>query len=166
MGDEIHLPTQVRNYTAKRQSVGVTMAKADWFSFLGADKQRVDVDTGSSQNTVFGFKAVSAVKDGKQRVTAIAVTYSDAIERPVTVRPDGLEVVRTESKVFSGNASFDANFPANILPQTQKAELKIYPNLFSHVAESVEGFPASLRLRRANDLFDLSETDDIEVCKG
>jgi uncharacterized protein YfaS (alpha-2-macroglobulin family) len=34
---------------------------------------------------------------------------------------------------------FDVNFPANALPRTQKAELKIYPNLFSHVSESVKG---------------------------
>ena len=138
-GDEIYLPTQVRNYTDKKQSVDVTMAKTDWFSFLGADKQRVDVDAGSSQNTVFGFKAVAAIKDGKQRVTAIAQTDSDAIERPVTVRPNGQEIVRTDSKVFNGNAGFDVNFPANALPLTQKAELKIYPNLFSHVSESVKG---------------------------
>ena len=32
-GDEIYLPTQVRNYTEKKQKVDVTMAKADWFVF-------------------------------------------------------------------------------------------------------------------------------------
>jgi hypothetical protein len=34
-GDEIFLPSQVRNYTDKRQQVDVTMAKAEWFDLLG-----------------------------------------------------------------------------------------------------------------------------------
>lgn len=138
-GDEIHLPTQVRNYTEKKQKVDVSMAKSEWFSFLNSDKQQIDVEAGNSQNAIFGFKAISAIKDGKQRVTAIAEKDSDAIEKPVTVRPNGQEIVRTESKLFYGTANFDFNFPANALPGTQKAQLKIYPNLFSHVADSVEG---------------------------
>lgn len=138
-GDEISLPIQVRNYTEKKQNVNVTMTKADWFSFIGQDKQQVDVDKGSSANAIFGFKAIEALQKGKQRVTALAQGESDAIEKPVTVRPDGEEIVRTESRVFKGTTGFEVNFPANALPKTQKAELKIYPNLFSHVAESVEG---------------------------
>jgi hypothetical protein len=138
-GDEISLPVQVRNYTEKKQNVNITMAKADWFSFLGAENQQIDVAAGNSRNAVFGFKATGTVKDGKQRVTAVAQDDSDAIEKPVTVKPDGEEIVKTETSVFKGSTAFDINFPANALPKTPKAELKIYPNLFSHVAESVEG---------------------------
>jgi hypothetical protein len=138
-GDEIWLPSQVRNYTDKRQEVDVTMTKANWFSALGSDKQHIDVEPGSSQNATFGFKAVEKIKDGKQRLTAIASSDSDAIEKPVTVRPNGEEIVRTDSKVFSENAVFNVDFPANALNGTQKADLKIYPNLFSHVSDSVEG---------------------------
>jgi hypothetical protein len=139
-GDEIHLPTQIRNYTDRKQKVDVTMEKTDWFAFLTAPgTQRIDVATGASQNAVFGFKAISPVKGGRQRVTAIGQSDSDAIEKRVTVRPDGEEIVRTESKVFGTSARFDIDYPSNALANTQKAELKIYPNLFSHVAESVEG---------------------------
>jgi hypothetical protein len=137
-GDEISLPVQVRNYTETKQKVNVTMAKADWFSFLGADSSQVEVDPSNSSNAVFGFRAATAIKDGKQRVTAIAQDDSDAIEKPVTVRPDGEEIVKTGSKLFTGTAVFDIDFPG-ALAKTQKAELKIYPNLLSHVAESVEG---------------------------
>lgn len=38
-GDEIFLPTQVRNYTDKKQKVDVSMTKSDWFNFLNAEKQ-------------------------------------------------------------------------------------------------------------------------------
>lgn len=138
-GDEIYLPTQIRNYTEKRQQVDVTMAKADWFTFLGGETQRLEVGSGKSENSIFGFKTVMAVKDGKQKVTAIAQTDSDAIEKPVTVKPDGEQIVRTDSRVSNESTSFDTNFPANALKGTQRAELKIYPNLFAHVIESVEG---------------------------
>jgi len=138
-GDEIYLPSQVRNYTDKQQKVDVMMDKADWFSMLASGKQQIDVKAGDSQNAVFGFKAETPIKDGKQRVTAIAQSDSDAIEKPVTVRPNGQEVVHTDSNLFTGEEKLDLNLPANALPKTQKAELKIYPNLHSHIAESVEG---------------------------
>jgi len=139
LGDEIYLPTQVRNYTERPQKVDVTMDKADWFTFLGGAKQQVTVNSGSSENATFGFKAFSIADGGKQRVTAVGQTDSDAIERPVTVRPDGEEIVRTDSRYFTGSTRMQLDFPSNALDRTQKAELKIYPNLFSHVSESVEG---------------------------
>ncbi len=144
VGDEIRLPVQVRNYTSADQKVDVTMDRADWFEFLGAGsdltgRQTVGVGTNATANAIFGFRATGAVRDGKQRVTAIASKDSDAIEKPVTVRPDGEEIVRADSRVFTGSATLDLGFPANALPATPKAELKIYPNLLAHVTESVDG---------------------------
>ncbi len=149
-GDEIHLPTQIRNYTKSKQKVDVTMAKSDWFSFLNAETRtpgsvsdaqtkKIEVEKGKSENAVFGFKAEKFIKDGKQTVTAIAETDSDAIEKPVTVRPNGQEIVKTESKLFRQNAEFQVDFPANAIVNTPRATLKIYPNLLAHVVESVEG---------------------------
>ncbi len=138
-GDEIYLPTQVRNYTEKKQMVDVTMSPANWFSFIDQDKKQVDVASGQTENAVFGFKAITPIKDGKQRVTAMAEADSDAIEKPVTVRPDGREIVATDSRFFNRTNRFDVNFPANTIPGTHRAELKVYPNLMAHVAESVEG---------------------------
>lgn len=138
-GDEISLPVQVRNYTESKQKVNVSMANGSWFSFLNQANQQIEVAANASENAIFGFRAISAIKDGKQKVTAIAPKDSDAIEKAVTVRPNGQEIVKTESQLFRESAAFDINFPANALPKTQKSEMKIYPNLLSHVAESVEG---------------------------
>jgi hypothetical protein len=138
-GDEIFLPAQVRNYTPEKQKVEAAMARADWFSFLAPDKQTIEVEKNSAANAVFGFKVTTPIKDGKQRVTAFAAKDSDAVEKPVTVRPNGHEVVRTETKLFADSAAFDVNFPSNVLPKTPRAELKIYPNPMAHVVEAVEG---------------------------
>ena len=75
----------------------------------------------------------------KQKITAIAGTESDAVEKSLTVKPNGREIVQTQSKTFNDSANFDINFPANSFANTRKAEIKIYPNLLAHVAESVEG---------------------------
>lgn len=138
-GDEISLPVQVRNYTDKKQTVDVTMDTAEWFSFLETGKRQIDVASGETQNAVFGFRAVRPVKDGKQRVTAMAQTESDAIEKPVTVKPDGNEVVSTSTEYFTNSARFQTVFPENAINGTPRSLIKIYPNLFANVTESVEG---------------------------
>jgi hypothetical protein len=139
VGDEIFLPTQVRNYTDAKQNVNVTMSKNDWFDFLDPETKQISVASGESENAVFGFRASRPAVDGRQRVTAMADRDSDAIERPVTVRPDGREVVRTDSRYVTGDGRIDIDFPGNALPGTPTAELKLYPNLMAHVGEAVEG---------------------------
>jgi tetratricopeptide (TPR) repeat protein len=138
-GDKIALPVVLRNYLDKPQTVTATMANGDWFRLINNPTQKVEVAPNASSNAVFNFEAVAAVKEGKQRVTAIGADASDAIEKPVTVKPDGREVAKTQGTVFRESAAFDVNFPADTLPRTAKAELKIYPNLMSHVVESIEG---------------------------
>ncbi len=139
VGDEIALPVPIRNYTEKAQTVEVTMAGGDWFNFLDAADKKIEIAANNSSNAIFGFRAVKIVKDGKQRVTAFADKDSDAIEKSVTVKPNGKEIVGTKSEIFRETAAFDVNFPANALPQTARATLKIYPNLLANVAESIEG---------------------------
>ena len=139
VGDEISLPVQIRNYTDEANKVAVSMAQSDWFSFLNSANQQIEVAPNQTQNAIFGFRANAAINEGRQKVTAIASDDADAIEKPVTVKPNGKEIAQTTSEVFREAAKFEINFPAQTLPQTQRAELKIYPNLLAHVAESVEG---------------------------
>ncbi|HUF05576.1 MAG TPA: alpha-2-macroglobulin family protein [Aridibacter sp.] len=138
-GDEIHLPVQIRNYTPDAQPVNVTMDRADWFSFLGESEQKIDVPSNTSENAVFGFRAERAVEGGKQRVTAIATGDSDAIEKPVTVRPNGQEITSSETKLFSETSSFRADFPVNAIDEGRSTRLRIYPNLLANVADSADG---------------------------
>ncbi len=138
-GDEISLPTQVRNYTDSVRKVDVSMDQGDWFSFLGSGQSTLNVASGKTENAVFGFKAIRTIKSGTQRVTALAGDQSDSIEKPVTVFPNGQEIVRTDFRFFDGNDRFNIDFPDNTLPGTPQAELKIYPNLRAHVADAVDG---------------------------
>src|SRR5436189_1714111 len=81
---------------------------------------------------------ISSVKDGKQRITATAAEANDAIEKPVTVHPDGEEKSLTASDIVSDNGVLTLDIPPTAIPNSMRAELKIYPNLLAHVAESVE----------------------------
>ncbi|MCO6511107.1 MAG: carboxypeptidase regulatory-like domain-containing protein, partial [Aridibacter famidurans] len=138
-GDEIHLPVQIRNYTPNAQPVNVTMDDAGWFSFLGEKEQKIEVPSNASENAVFGFRADRAINGGKQRVTAIATGDSDAIEKPVTVRPNGQEITETETRLFSDSAAFNADIPANAIGEGLDTRVRIYPNLLANVADSADG---------------------------
>ena len=138
-GDEIALPVPVRNYTNKQQKVAVSMAENSWSNLLNGATQNIEIAANNSQNAIFNFRAVAPVENGKQKITALAKNESDAIEKPVTVKSNGKEIVETQSKIFRGDAVFDVDFPVNSLANTKRAEVKIYPNMLAHVAESVEG---------------------------
>jgi len=138
-GDEIALPVPVRNYTDKRQKVAVSMTANDWSRNLNGAAQNIEIPANTSANAIFNFQAIAPVTDGKQKVTALAKGEGDAIEKPVTVRPNGKEIVSTELNLFEKETSFDVNFPNYALPGNRRTEIKIYPNMLAHVAESVEG---------------------------
>ncbi len=140
-GDEISLPVVLRNYLNKPQTVVTEMKPESWFSLLGSPRQRSVVNAADAAKAIFDFRVLSSVKDGKQRVTAIGAdssAASDAIEKPVSVHPDGEEVAQSLSQLFGERARFDMTIPANAIKGSARAELKIYPNLRAHVLESIE----------------------------
>ncbi len=137
-GDEISLPVVLRNYLNKPQTVATEMKPESWFALLGSPRQRSTVNAADAAKAIFDFRVLASVKDGKQRVTAIGPDASDAIEKPVTVHPDGEEVAQSLSQLFGERAKFDVTIPINAIKGSARAELKIYPNLRAHVLESIE----------------------------
>src|SRR6185295_7654109 len=137
-GDEISLPVVVRNYLSQPQRVDLDIKPESWFSLLGPARKRISVAAGDATRETFNLRAVSSVKDGKQRITAIAADGNDAIEKPVTVHPDGEELSVTDSDILGSSASLQLFVPENMIPNSSQGELKIYPNLMAHVIESVE----------------------------
>jgi uncharacterized protein YfaS (alpha-2-macroglobulin family) len=138
-GDQISLPVVLRNYLDRTQLVNVVLKPQEWFKILGSNQKREEVPKSESRNAIFSIQAASSVKDGKQQVTAVASDFSDAIEKPVTVHPDGEEKVETASDLFDKTTNIAVNVPANALESSRQVELKIYPNLTTHLWESIEG---------------------------
>lgn len=140
-GDEISLPVVVRNYLAREQKVALEIKPENWFALLGPARKQASVPAGDAKRETFDFRAVASVVDGKQRVTAYG-DASDAIEKPVTVHPDGEELITTAGDILGSSAALDLNLPETMIPDSKRAELKIYPNLMAHVVESVEAIMA------------------------
>jgi len=137
-GDEISLPVVVRNYLDHSQAVNLEIKPESWFALLGPATKSLNAAAGDATRGTFDFRASAAVKDGKQRITATGADANDAIEKPVTVHPDGEEKSVTASDIVSDTGELTLNLPASLVPKSVRAELKIYPNLMAHVAESVE----------------------------
>lgn len=137
-GDRIGLPVVVRNYLDSSQSVDLSMAPAPWFSVDGPSNRKIRVEAGASSRQIFDVRAVSSVDDGVQGVTGLGNQASDAIEKPVDVHPHGEESFVTTSTLLSGTGSMVVELPENTIGQP-RAKLRLYPNLMSHVVESVEG---------------------------
>ncbi|MFN3330381.1 MAG: hypothetical protein ACK419_05610, partial [Pyrinomonadaceae bacterium] len=115
------------------------MKTENWFVPIDSQIKQTEVPANSSQNVIFSFLALNHTKNGKQRVTAIGENDSDAVEKSITVRPDGQEIIKSQSEIFKRTVTFDLDFPTSIIPNTQTAEVKLYPNLMAHITESVEG---------------------------
>jgi hypothetical protein len=138
-GDEISLPVVVRNYLDRLQKVNLEIKPENWFSVLGPARKQTSVAAGDAARQTFDFRIVSSGEDRPQRITALAGNANDAIEKPVTVHPDGEERSLTAGEILSESAVLEVNLPENAIPNSTRAELKIYPNLMAHVIESVEG---------------------------
>jgi len=138
-GDEITLPVVLRNYLDKSQAVDLEIKTEPWFKLLGPARKRSEVAAGESARETFELRAVASVDDAKQRVTASGPEASDAVEKPVTVHPQGQELAQTATQVFSDSGSISITVPEAAIPGSARAELKIYPNLMAHVVESIEG---------------------------
>jgi uncharacterized protein YfaS (alpha-2-macroglobulin family) len=138
IGDEIALPVVLRNYLDRRLQVSVEMKPAPWFTLQSSATLKTAIAPQDSARDIFRFKAVETVKEGKQEVRAIGADASDAISRPITVRPNGEEKTTSASQMFSDTASLDLQVPETAISGALQTSLKIYPNLTAHVLESIE----------------------------
>jgi len=141
-GDEISLPVVVRNYLEREQKVDLEIKPENWFALLGPSRKQATVAAGDAKRETFDFRATSSVTDGKQRVMASGSDANDAIEKHITVHPDGEQLVTTAGDILGNFATLDLNLPETMIPDSKRAELKIYPDLMAHVIESVEGIMA------------------------
>lgn len=137
-GDRVSLPVVLRNYLERSQGVEVEMKPETWFALEGPARRREEVPAGEAARAVFDFRAVASVKDGKQRVTALGSDANDAIEKPVTVHPDGEERAVTGSAIISDAGALAFNVPADAVRGSIRSELKLYPSLAAHLLEGVE----------------------------
>jgi hypothetical protein len=141
-GDEIDLDLVARNYAAKAQKVDVTLDPAGWMSARGASRQSVTVPPGDAARATFHVRAAHVTAAGPVRVSAVAAGASDAVEKRVTVHPDGEERTVVESALFDESTSIDLTVPADAVREGTRAWVQLAPDLRTHVLEAVEAVMA------------------------
>ena len=167
VGDEIDLPVVLRNFLDRSLSMTAEMKPESWFTALGPTSLKASIPARDDKSEVFKFRAISPIKEGKQRITVGGADSGDAVERTLSVRPDGEERVETTSQIFGSSASLDIQVPDETIPGSLQGTLKFYPNLNAHVLESIQGilgrpygcaeqtissaYPSLLLLRYAKD---------------
>jgi A-macroglobulin TED domain/Alpha-2-macroglobulin family/MG2 domain/Carboxypeptidase regulatory-like domain/A-macroglobulin receptor binding domain/Macroglobulin domain MG3/Alpha-2-macroglobulin bait region domain len=137
-GDEISLPVVVRNYLSKPQTVKLNIKPESWFTLLSSASRDSRIAADDAARETFDFRTIASIKDGKQRVTAQAAAANDAIEKPITVHPDGEEKSAGAADIVGQASTLTLEIPANVVPSSTHGELKLYPNLVAHLVESVE----------------------------
>ena len=139
VGDEIELPVNLRNYTDHSVSLPITVKPAEWLTLLTPAKVQANVSAGGSAPVVFGFKAKSAVDAGVLRIDASNGHEGDAVERTVRVHPDGEPRAVTAAGLLTRDArTLTLELPADAIPGSIHAEVRLYPNLGAHVLHAMK----------------------------
>jgi hypothetical protein len=136
-GDQISLPVVLRNYLPKTQTVDLELKPENWFS-VAATRKKTNVAARDSATQFFDIQATSSIAKGQQHVTALGSDFSDAIEKSVTVHPDGEEKSITVTDLLQQSTKLQFDLPSETITNSAHVQLKVFPNLASHVGESVE----------------------------
>jgi hypothetical protein len=139
VGDEITLPVNLRNYTAHSLELPVTVKPSDWFTLLTPSTVQASVATNGTTPVDFGLRATKAVEAGPLRIAAANAREGDTVEKTVRVHPDGEPRSVTASGLLrSSPTTLAIDLPADVIPGSVHAELRLYPNLGAHILQSMK----------------------------
>ena len=126
------------------------VAAADWFELLDPPVKEIKIDPNEISVAYFRIKAQDF---GRQpfKVTAIGSKMSDAIQKEVTVYPNGKRSPSPARPPDPRHSPWQqpVKIPADAIPGTQKLIVKIYPGMLSQVVEGLDGI-----LRMPNGCFE------------
>ena len=136
--DVVTVPVAVFNYLDEEQTVEVRLDDADWLGVEGAAQQTVRLAPREVKSAAFRVRAERA-GEHRLRVSASAGELGDAVERVVTVEPDGERVDAVASGELKGEQSLAVSIPDEAIDGSEDLVLKIYPGALSQVVEGMEG---------------------------
>lgn len=146
VGDRLHLPIGVYNFSEVDQEITVSVEDSEWFDFLvaGDGSQTVTIPAGESMALPVGIQVTKA---GNQAVTinAVGPTMSDGVVRTTAIVPNGQRHDLSQSGPLDNSFDLQMNFPASALEGGNDALLKI---MGSPSAQMVDGVDALLQVPR------------------
>ena len=108
-----------------------------WFELLAEREHTLTIAANDIDVVYFPIR-VKAFGDHAVQVTAWGSRMSDAIRRQVRVMPHGKELRSTESDWLRTSTEVVLDVPAQTIPGTMRAEVKIYPGVMAQVIEGLE----------------------------
>lgn len=136
--DEVTVPVAVFNYLDAPQSVTVGVDTGDWATLVGPATQTVTLASREVRQVRFRVKARRA-GEHRFRVHASAGEVADAVERVVSVAPDGERVEHVASGTLKGRVALEAPIGGEAIPGSEDLFLKLYTGALSQVVEGMEG---------------------------
>ena len=136
-GDEIALPVTVFNYADRAQTVKLRL-DAEGFAVTGKSELSLELGPGAVRGVPFAVRAASA---GERivRVHASGTSLADAVEKKISVKPDGQPVEQIASGTLSQATRLALTVPPNAVAGGTQVRLKVYGGVLSQLSESLDG---------------------------
>jgi len=131
VGDELDLPVAARNETGDPVQVRLRLHTSAELEVIGAREAAVDVGPGRTGAHTFRIRALAPGR-ARVRVDAAGGSAADAVERFITVRPDGREVVATVAGKTGAWTSFETRGRGRV-------RLDVYPDPVAEALSGLEG---------------------------
>jgi hypothetical protein len=137
-GDEVSVPVVVSSYLDKPQTVRLALDDAPWCERIGGAEQVVELAPGEVKSVSYRVRAKVAGSHTLQ-VSARGDAVADAVKRSVEVVPDGKRIEQVVNGALAAPARLDLAVPADTVPGSVRAVLKLYPSKFSQLVEGLDG---------------------------
>ena len=136
--DEISIPISIFNYLNEPQTISLEVAEADWFELVD-DKSSKSVEAAASEVLKSDFR-IRVLKPGRHAMTITAKgnVLADAVERVVSVEPDGDRQETVINERLIGEATETIIIPQNAIEGGNDLFVKVYPGGFSQVVEGMD----------------------------
>ncbi len=135
--DEISAPILCYNYLQHSQTIQLTLQPASWYEVRGPATQKIELAANDVKSVGFPIKVLE-VGTHELVISAQGTSMSDAVQRRIEVRPNGVEVQKVQSGVLSQSVDHVFQIPPESIPDSHKLLLKLYPSAFSEVIEGLE----------------------------
>lgn len=138
VGDRVSIPVAVFNYLEREQVVELELTTSEGLDVTGGATQRLRVAPGVSASAIFAAVATE-VGANEVVVTATGEDVADVIKRPVTIVVDQHRVVTVRNGAAQGTQELSFDIPKIASAEGQALRLKLYPGMFSQIAEGLRG---------------------------
>jgi len=137
-GDEISLPVAVYNYLKKTISVKIEITQDQWFQLLDVPIKNMTIE---KENVGVVYFRIRAKEFGKHKilVRGYANGSSDAMQKTVTVIPDGIKKQTIVSGRLNKDTEHQVGFPSGTIAKSQKILIRLYPGILSQIVDGLEG---------------------------